>query len=63
MKILVKILVALFYFSCENRIMKIGRCLCHFSIFSFFEQNGKNEKMVRINIIIPFFCFSIFWEK
>ena len=38
--------------------------ICHFSIFSFFEQNGKNEIMVRINIIFfSFFCFSIFWEN
>ena len=33
--------------------------ICHFSIFSFFEQNGKNEIMVRINIIF-FFHFSVF---
>ena len=26
--------------------------------FHFFEQNGKNEKMVRINMI--FFHFSVF---
>ena len=34
--------------------------ICHFSIFSFFEQNGKNEIMVRINIIF-FFIFLFFY--
>ena len=31
--------------------------------FSFFEHNGKNEKMVRINIIFFIFPFFYFWGK
>ena len=34
-----------------------------FFIFSFFEQNGKNEKMVRINMIFFIFPFFYFWRK
>ena len=42
----------------------IGMLVFHFFIFSFFEQNGKNEKMVGINMFFfSFFCFSIFGEK
>ena len=52
-----------FTFLVKMKLWKIRQQVCHFSIFSFFEQNGKNEKMVRINIIFSFLCFSIFWEK
>ena len=34
-----------------------------FYFFSFFEHNGKNEKMVRINIIFFIFPFFYFWGK
>ena len=34
-----------------------------FFFFSFFEHNGKNEKMVRINIIFFIFPFFYFWGK
>ena len=42
---------------------KLGDRYAIFLFFHFLEQNGKNEKMVRINVIFSFFCFSIFWEK
>ena len=42
---------------------KLGDRYAIFLFFSFFEQNGKNEKMVQINMIFSFFRFSIFCEK
>ena len=42
---------------------KLGDRYAIFLFFHFFEQNGKNEKMVRMNIIFSFFCFPIFWEN
>ena len=42
---------------------KLGDKYAFFSIFSFFEQNGKNEKMVRIKMIFFIFRFSIFGKK
>ena len=44
-------------------LWKIRRQVRHFSIFSILEHNGKNEKMVRINIFFSFFRFPIFGGK
>ena len=40
-----------------------GKLGDRYAIFLFFHFLNKMEKMVRINIIFSFFCFSIFWEK
>ena len=42
---------------------KLGDRYAIFIFFHFLNKMEKNEKMVRINIIFSFFCFSIFWEK
>ena len=42
---------------------KLGDRYTIFLFFSFFEQNGKNEKMVRINIIFSCFWFFDFLGK
>ena len=49
------VIFSIFIVKMESR--KIGQSVCYFSIFSFFEHNEKNEKMVRIKI---FFHFSVF---
>ena len=56
-------LVIFFIFLIKMELWKIGRQVCYFSIFSFFEHNGKNEKMVRINIIFFIFLFFYFLGK
>ena len=63
MKKLFATLVIFFIFLVKMELWKIRRQVRYFSIFSLFEQNGKNEKMVGINIIFSFFLFSIFCEN
>ena len=52
-----------FIFLVKMELWKIGQQVCYFCIFSFFEHSGKNEKMVRINIIVFIFPFFYFWGK
>ena len=56
-------LVIFSFFLLKWNYGKLGDRYAIFLFFSFFEQNGKNEKMVRINMIFSFFRFSIFLRK
>ena len=62
-EILLATIVIFSFFLLKWNYGKLGDRYAFFSIFSFFEHSGKNEKMVRINIIFFIFPFSFFCEK